>query len=65
MPNNLDLVLTSIIFSPQQLIAATVNIPSTINAPAFTGPMGEFFQVLKLEFPVKSFEKILQLATFF
>jgi hypothetical protein len=27
--------------------------------------MGEFFQVLKLEFPVKSFEKILQLATFF
>jgi len=26
--------------------------------------MGEFFQVLKLEFPVKTFEKILQLAIF-
>ncbi len=27
--------------------------------------MGEFFQVFELEFLVKSFEKILQLATFF
>jgi endonuclease III-like uncharacterized protein len=27
--------------------------------------VGEFFQVLELEFPVKSSEKILQLATFF
>ncbi len=27
--------------------------------------MGEFFQVLELEFLIKSFEKILQLATFF
>jgi hypothetical protein len=26
--------------------------------------MGEFFQVLELEFPVKSSEKVLQLATF-
>jgi hypothetical protein len=26
--------------------------------------VGEFFQILKLEFPVKSSEKILQLATF-
>ncbi len=26
--------------------------------------MGEFFQVLKLEFLVKTFEKILQLAIF-
>jgi hypothetical protein len=26
--------------------------------------MGEFFWVLELEFPVKSFKKILQLATF-
>jgi hypothetical protein len=26
--------------------------------------MGEFFQILKLKFLVKSFEKILQLATF-
>jgi endonuclease III-like uncharacterized protein len=27
--------------------------------------MGEFFRILKLEFLDKSFEKILQLATFF
>jgi hypothetical protein len=26
--------------------------------------MGEFFQVLELEFPVKNFEIFLQLATF-
>jgi hypothetical protein len=26
--------------------------------------VGEFFQILELEFPVKSSEKILQLATF-
>jgi hypothetical protein len=26
--------------------------------------MGEFFQVLELEFPVKSFEKILKFTTF-
>jgi hypothetical protein len=36
----------------------------TINAPAFADPMGEFFRVLELQFPIKSFEKILQLATF-
>jgi hypothetical protein len=35
MPNNLDLVPTSINLSPQQLIAATVNIPATMDAPAF------------------------------
>jgi hypothetical protein len=27
--------------------------------------MGEFFEVLELEFFIKSFEKILQLATFY
>ncbi len=64
MPNNLDPVCTSINLSPQQLIVATANIPPTINAPAFVDPMRESFQVLELEFPVKSFEKLLQLATF-
>jgi len=65
VPNNPDLVPTLVNLSPQQLIAATANIPPTIDAPTFTDPVGEFFRILKLEFLVKSFEKILQLATFF
>jgi hypothetical protein len=64
MPNNLDSVLTSINLSPQQLIDTTTNIPPTIDAPAFAHPVGEFFRILELEFPIKSSEKILQLATF-
>jgi len=64
VPNNLDPVPFSINLSPQQFIAATTNIPPTTNAPAFVDPVGEFFRILELEFPVKSFEKILQLATF-
>jgi hypothetical protein len=65
MLNNPDLVPTSVNLSLQQLIIVTTNIPPTINALAFADPVGEFFQVLELEFPVKSSEKILQLATFF
>jgi hypothetical protein len=65
MPNNSDSVPTSVNLSPQQLIATTANIPSTIDAQAFANPVGEFFRVLELEFLVKNFEKILQLATFF
>jgi len=64
MPNNLDPVRTLVNLSPQQLIAATANIPPTTDAPTCADPVGEFFQVLELEFPVKSSEKILQLATF-
>jgi hypothetical protein len=64
VPNNPNLVLTSVNLSPQQLIATTVNNPPTIDAPAFTDLVGEFFRILKLEFSVKSFEKILQFATF-
>jgi hypothetical protein len=64
MPNNLDLVPTSVNLFPQQLIATTTNNPLTIDAPVFVDPVGEFFRVLELKFPVKSFEKILQLATF-
>jgi hypothetical protein len=66
VPNNPDPVPTSVVLSPQQFIAATANIPPTINAPAFADPMpvGEFFRILELEFPIKSTEKILQLATF-
>jgi len=59
MPNNLDPVPTSINLSPQQFIAATTNIPPTTDVPAFADPVGEFFRILKLEFPVKSSEKIL------
>ncbi len=65
MPNNPDPVPISVNFSPQQLIATTVNIPPTINAPAFADPLGEFFWVLELEFSVKSSEKNLQFTTFF
>jgi len=64
VPDNPDLVPTSVNLSPQQLIVATVNIPPTTDAPTFADPVGEFFRVLELEFPIKSFEKILQLATF-
>jgi hypothetical protein len=59
MPNNPDPVPTSINLSPQQLIVATANTPPTINALTFVDPAGEFFQVLELEFLIKSFEKIL------
>jgi len=59
MPNNPDPVPTSVNLSPQQLIVATTNIPPTTDAPAFIGPVGEFFRILELKFPVKSSEKIL------
>ncbi len=64
MPNNPDLVLTLVNLFPQQLIATTANIPPTINVLVFVDPVREFFQVLELEFPIKSSKKILQLATF-
>jgi hypothetical protein len=57
VPNNPNPVPTSVNLSPQQLIVATTNIPPTINAPTFVNPVGEFFQILELEFTVKSFEK--------
>jgi len=43
MPNNPDSVPASINLSPQQLIIVTINIPPTIDALAFTDPLGEFF----------------------
>jgi hypothetical protein len=64
VPNNPDPVPTSINLSLQQFIVATINIPFTTDAPAFADPVGEFFRIFELEFPVKSCEKILQLATF-
>ncbi len=64
MPNNPDPVPISVNLSPQQLIVATTNIPPTIDAVAFVDPVEELFRILELEFLVKSFEKILQLATF-
>jgi hypothetical protein len=59
VPNNPDLVPTSVNLSLQQLIVAIANIPPTTDAAAFVDPVGEFFQILELEFIVKSFEKIL------
>jgi hypothetical protein len=59
MPNNPNSVPISINLSPQQLITATPNIPPTINAPTFLDLVGEFFQVLELEFSIKSSKKIL------
>jgi hypothetical protein len=65
MPNNSDLVPISVNLSLQQLIVVTTNNAPTIDALAFASPMREFFQVLELEFSVKSFEKNLHFATFF
>jgi hypothetical protein len=59
MPNNLDMVPTSINLSPQQFITVTANIPPTIDAPTFADLVGEFFWVFELEFPLKNSEKIL------
>jgi hypothetical protein len=59
VPNNPNPVPISVNLSPQQLIITTANIPPTIDAPAFVDLVGEFFRVLELEFPVKSFENIL------
>jgi hypothetical protein len=59
MPNNPNLVPTSINLSLQQLITITANNPPTIDAPAFADPMGEFFRGFELEFLVKNFEIFL------
>ncbi len=65
MPNNLDPILILVFFSLQQLIDVTANNPPTINAIAFVDLVEEFFRILELKFLVKSFEKNLELATFF
>jgi hypothetical protein len=43
VPNNPDLIPTSINLPPQQLIIAATNIPPTIDASTFVDPVGEFF----------------------
>jgi hypothetical protein len=65
MPNNPNLVPTSMNLSPQQFITTTANIPPIIDAPSFVNLVGEFFRILELEFLIKSSKKILQLATFY
>jgi hypothetical protein len=65
VPNNLDPIPILVFFSLQQLIDVTANNPPTINAIAFVDLVEEFFRILELKFPVKSFEKNLKLATFF
>jgi hypothetical protein len=64
MPNNPNSILTLVNISPQQLIVVTTNILPTIDALTFVDPVVEFFQVLELEFPIKSSEKILKFSTF-
>jgi hypothetical protein len=41
--NNADLVPTSVNPFPKQFIVAIVNIPPTMDAPAFAHPVQEFF----------------------
>jgi hypothetical protein len=65
MPNNLDLVHTSVNIYLQKFITAITNILPTIDAPTFADPVEEFFRVLEVEFSIKSSKKILQLVTFF
>jgi hypothetical protein len=43
VPNNPDLIPTSINLSPQQFIITTANIPPTINVLVFANLVGEFF----------------------
>jgi hypothetical protein len=43
VPNNPNLVPTSVNLSFQQLIATTTNIPPTIDVPTFANLVGEFF----------------------
>ncbi len=43
MPNNPNLVRTSVSLSPQLLIITTANIPPTIDAPTFVNLVGEFY----------------------
>jgi len=64
MPNNPNLVPTSINLSLQQLIVVIANISPTIDAPAFVDLVGKFFRILELKFLIKSSKKIPQLATF-
>ncbi len=65
MPNNPNLIATSVNISHQQLIVATANNFPTIDALAFADLVREFFQVLELEFLINSSEIFFPLATFF
>jgi len=59
VPNNPFPVPTLVNLYRQQLIVVTANIPPTIDAQAFVDLVGEFFQILELEFSIKNFEKNL------
>ncbi len=53
MPNNPDSILILVNLYVQQFIIVTANILPTIDALAFANPMGEFFQVIEMEFRAK------------
>ncbi len=58
MPNNLDLVRTSVNLSLPQLIVVTTNILPTTDALAFANPMGNSFEFLSWNFQSKVLKKI-------
>ncbi len=57
MPNNPNPIDISINLYPQQLIVATANIPPTIDVLTTVKIVGEFFQILELEFQSKVLKK--------
>jgi hypothetical protein len=57
VPNNLDPVPTSVNLSFQQLIDVITNIPPTIDALAFTNPVGNFFEFLSWNFRSRILKK--------
>jgi len=65
MPHNPDPVPILVNLSPQQLIIVTTNNFPTIDAPAFVDPVGEFFQVLELQFWLRVLKKFYNSPPFF
>jgi hypothetical protein len=65
MPNNSDSILILVNLYVQQFIIVIANILPTIDALAFANPMGEFFQVIEMEFRAKVLKKFYNLPPFF
>ncbi len=64
VPNNLNSIPTLVNFSPHQFIAATTNIPPTIDALALLIQWGNFFDFLSWNFRLKVIKKICSLPPF-
>jgi len=63
--NNPDLIPISINFSPQQLIVVIINIPPTINAPAFAIQLGNSFEFSSWDFWLRVLKKNYNSSPFF